>query len=353
MAGTTGESPTLSSAEDRGTDAPRGGALPRKAQGDRRRGSNSTRGHRGSHPKLVPARRRCRHAGDSLLQQAPAGRSIAGTSCAAADASAVPIILYNVPSRTAVDLLPGTVARLARHPRIVAIKEATASLSRARELLSVCPPEFVLLSGDDATAIDLMGVGARGVISVTANVAPRRMHEACRAALAGDMAEARAIDADLQPLHKDLFVEANPDTRQVGGWREWGSLGTQSACRWSNWQRRTTNPCCGRCGPPELPLRTKLHESGSSLSVDGCRRFDERLSFIQQAEPGLSHRPGIPARIVGAALEGPCGARFAQHGRRVGNPGRDRCTAAAGSSRHLLDIPPRYMPAPSNKAASG
>jgi 4-hydroxy-tetrahydrodipicolinate synthase len=129
---------------------------------------------------------------------------------AAADASAVPIILYNVPSRTAVDLLPGTVARLARHPRIVAIKEATASLSRAREIVGACPPEFVLLSGDDASAIDLMAVGARGVISVSANVAPHRMHEACKAALAGDLAGARVIDASLQPLHKDLFVEANP-----------------------------------------------------------------------------------------------------------------------------------------------
>jgi 4-hydroxy-tetrahydrodipicolinate synthase len=129
---------------------------------------------------------------------------------AAADASAAPVILYNVPSRTAVDLLPSTVARLARHPRIVAIKEATASLSRAREILSACPPEFVLLSGDDATAVDLMSAGARGVISVTANVAPRRMQEACKAALSGDLVEARAIDASLQPLHKDLFVEANP-----------------------------------------------------------------------------------------------------------------------------------------------
>jgi 4-hydroxy-tetrahydrodipicolinate synthase len=129
---------------------------------------------------------------------------------AAADASAVPVILYNVPSRTAVDLLPSTVARLARHPRIVAIKEATASLSRAREILGSCPAEFVLLSGDDATAIDLMGAGARGVISVSANVAPRRMHEACGAALAGDLPQARAIDATLQPLHKDLFVESSP-----------------------------------------------------------------------------------------------------------------------------------------------
>ena len=129
---------------------------------------------------------------------------------AAADASAVPVILYNVPSRTAVDLLPATVARLARHPQIVAIKEATGSLQRARETLSACPPEFTLLSGDDATAVDLMSVGARGVISVSANVAPRRMHEACAAALAGDLAAARAIDAGLQLLHRDLFVEANP-----------------------------------------------------------------------------------------------------------------------------------------------
>jgi 4-hydroxy-tetrahydrodipicolinate synthase len=129
---------------------------------------------------------------------------------AAADASAVPVILYNVPSRTAVDLLPSTVARLARHPRIVGIKEATASMSRAREIISICPAEFTVLSGDDATAIDLMSVGARGVISVTANVAPRRMHEAIAAALAGDLAKARAIDASLQSLHKDLFIESNP-----------------------------------------------------------------------------------------------------------------------------------------------
>jgi 4-hydroxy-tetrahydrodipicolinate synthase len=130
--------------------------------------------------------------------------------CAAADASAAPIILYNVPSRTAVDLLPSTIARLARHPRIVAVKEATASLSRAREILSMCPAEFTLLSGDDASAIELMSIGARGVISVSANVAPRRVREACSAALAGDLAGARLVDASLQPLHKDLFVESSP-----------------------------------------------------------------------------------------------------------------------------------------------
>ena len=129
---------------------------------------------------------------------------------AAADVSAVPVILYNVPGRTAVDLLPGTVARLSRHPRIVALKEATAAVARAHELLSVLPADFAVLSGDDATAVEFIGAGARGVISVTANVAPRRLRDACMTALGGDLAGARVIDADLQFLHRDLFVEANP-----------------------------------------------------------------------------------------------------------------------------------------------
>ncbi len=129
---------------------------------------------------------------------------------AAADASAVPVVLYNVPGRTAVDLAPATVARLARHPRIVALKEATPQLSRARELLAAVPADFAVLSGDDATAIEFIGAGAKGVISVTGNVAPRRLREACAAALGGDLSSARAIDSALQPLHRDLFIEANP-----------------------------------------------------------------------------------------------------------------------------------------------
>lgn len=128
----------------------------------------------------------------------------------AADASAAPVILYNVPSRTAVDLLPATVARLARHPRIVAVKEAVAQVSRARELVAAVPANFAVLSGDDASAVDFIGAGAKGVISVTANVAPRRLHEATAAALGGDLAKARAIDADLKLLHRDLFLDASP-----------------------------------------------------------------------------------------------------------------------------------------------
>jgi len=129
---------------------------------------------------------------------------------AAAEVSSKPIILYNVPSRTAVDLLPATVARLARHPRIVALKESSGSLARAQETLNLCPADFSVLSGDDANAIEWMAAGTRGVISVSANVVPGRMHAACAAALAGDFGTARAIDAELQPLHRDLFVEANP-----------------------------------------------------------------------------------------------------------------------------------------------
>jgi 4-hydroxy-tetrahydrodipicolinate synthase len=129
---------------------------------------------------------------------------------AAADASAVPVILYNVPARTGVDLLARTIARLAEHPRIVGVKDATGSLERAREILSLCPRDFILLSGDDAIAIDVIAAGGRGVISVTANVAARAMHEACAAALAGDLARARQIDAGLRALHQDLFIESSP-----------------------------------------------------------------------------------------------------------------------------------------------
>jgi 4-hydroxy-tetrahydrodipicolinate synthase len=125
-------------------------------------------------------------------------------------ASSVPVVLYNVPSRTAVDLLPPTVARLAKLPRIVAVKEAVASMERVRELVAVVPKEFAVLSGDDATAAAAIANGARGVISVTANVVPRAMAQLAAAALRGEREAALRLDEPLRALHEALFVEANP-----------------------------------------------------------------------------------------------------------------------------------------------
>ena len=129
---------------------------------------------------------------------------------AAAAAAAKPIVLYNVPSRTAVDMLPATVARLAKLPGVIGVKEAVAQMSRVRELIDATPKGFVVLSGDDATAREALGNGARGVISVTANVAPRAMSDMVAAALAGEAGRARQLDAPLEGLHRELFVETNP-----------------------------------------------------------------------------------------------------------------------------------------------
>lgn len=129
---------------------------------------------------------------------------------AVAEAVDIPQILYNVPGRTACDLLPATVARLAEVPNIIGIKEATGKLERAEEIIRLCGPDFLLYSGDDATACEFCLSGGHGVISVTANVAPRLMHEMCVAARARDRETALAIDARLAALHRDLFVESNP-----------------------------------------------------------------------------------------------------------------------------------------------
>lgn len=129
---------------------------------------------------------------------------------AVAEAVDIPQILYNVPSRTACDMQPATVARLARVPNIVGIKEATGDLSRLTAIREQCGKDFLLFSGDDATACEFMLQGGNGVISVTANVAPKLMHDLCVLAAGGDAAGAQAIDEKLQPLHRDLFVEANP-----------------------------------------------------------------------------------------------------------------------------------------------
>ncbi|HTT07412.1 MAG TPA: 4-hydroxy-tetrahydrodipicolinate synthase [Gammaproteobacteria bacterium] len=127
-----------------------------------------------------------------------------------AERVAIPQILYNVPGRTACDMQPETVARLARVPNIIGIKEATGDMGRLDRIRSSCGDKFLLFSGDDATATEFMLRGGHGVISVTANVAPKAMHELCVQARRGDRGQATHTDTRLAGLHKELFCEANP-----------------------------------------------------------------------------------------------------------------------------------------------
>jgi 4-hydroxy-tetrahydrodipicolinate synthase len=129
---------------------------------------------------------------------------------AIAEAVDLPMVLYNVPGRTVADMLHATVLRLAQVPGIVGIKEATGNIERAQWLIREVPAGFAVYSGDDPTAVALMLCGGQGNISVTANVAPRLMHELCIAAISGNARSAMKIQLQLLPLHKHLFVEANP-----------------------------------------------------------------------------------------------------------------------------------------------
>lgn len=129
---------------------------------------------------------------------------------AIAEEGGLPVILYNVPGRTVADIADDTVMRLAELPGVVGLKDATGDVGRGAALLGRLPEDFAVYSGNDDAALALMAVGAHGVISVTANVAPAEMARMCAAMLAGDLAEANALNRRLMPLHRDLFVEANP-----------------------------------------------------------------------------------------------------------------------------------------------
>jgi 4-hydroxy-tetrahydrodipicolinate synthase len=129
---------------------------------------------------------------------------------AIAEAVDIPQLLYNVPGRTACDLLPATVKRLAEIDNIIGIKEAVGEMTRIRDLIALASDKFAIYSGDDATAMELILMGGKGTISVTANVAPKAMHEMCVLALKGDRAGAEAINQRLIGLHKQLFIEPNP-----------------------------------------------------------------------------------------------------------------------------------------------
>jgi 4-hydroxy-tetrahydrodipicolinate synthase len=209
VGGTTGESPTVA-ADELATLIGRAktrvaGRMPVIAGS----GGNST-------TRSVALSRAAVEAGaDALLvvtpyYNRPTQEGLYRHFTAIADTAGAPVILYNVPSRTSCDLLPETVARLATHRRIIGIKEATGDVARGEAVRRLCPEHFLLLSGDDPTAVALMRIGARGVISVTANVVPRAMHEVCTAALAGRFDQAAALDRHIVPLHQALFVEPNP-----------------------------------------------------------------------------------------------------------------------------------------------
>jgi 4-hydroxy-tetrahydrodipicolinate synthase len=207
--GTTGESATLDEDEHcaviRRTVEFAAGRLPVIAG----TGANSTR-------EAITLTRCAREAGaDAALlvtpyYNKPTQQGLYLHHKAVAEAVDIPQILYNVPGRTACDMLPETVARLAEVGNIIGLKEATGDLARVARLRADCGPDFALYSGDDATACEFMLRGGDGVISVTANVAPRLMQALCEAALAGDRERAESIDGRLAALHRDLFVQSNP-----------------------------------------------------------------------------------------------------------------------------------------------
>ena len=209
IAGTTGESATLTHDEHlellaRSCDLA-GGRIPIIAG----TGSNSTR----QTLELSTEASRLAVAGLLIVTpyyNKPTQEGLERHYTTIADGVARPILLYNVPGRTAVDLKPETVIALARHPRIAGIKDASADLARVGVLRSACGSGFALLSGDDATAREFMLAGGDGVISVTGNVVPMAMRALCDAARAGLREAAAAIDEPLADLHRDLFVESNP-----------------------------------------------------------------------------------------------------------------------------------------------
>jgi 4-hydroxy-tetrahydrodipicolinate synthase len=209
VVGTTGESPTVNLAEHceliRVVVEQAAGRLPVIAG----TGANST-------AEAIELTRFAHRAGaDAALSvvpyyNRPGQEGLYRHFRAIAEAVDIPLILYNVPGRTVADLSNETTLRLADVPNIVGIKDATGNMDRGVELIVRSPPGFAVYSGDDASACALMLMGAQGDISVVANVAPRLMHEMCRAAVAGNAAEARALNARLIGLHRQLFCEANP-----------------------------------------------------------------------------------------------------------------------------------------------
>ena len=209
VVGTTGESPTVSMAENceliRVAAEHAAGRVPVMAG----TGANNTAEaiELGRFAKQVGAD--C-HLSVVPYYNKPSQEGIYRHFRAVAEAVDLPLVLYNVPSRTVADMQPETVLRLAQVPGIVGVKEASGDIARAGWLVKQAPKGFLVYSGDDSTAIALMLLGGHGNVSVTANVAPRLMHEMCMAAIEGDVRRAREIHLRLLPLHKQLFCEPSP-----------------------------------------------------------------------------------------------------------------------------------------------
>jgi 4-hydroxy-tetrahydrodipicolinate synthase len=209
VGGTTGESPTVSEEEQHHLLKRARARLGQKVALLAGLGSSST---------AATVERTRRLSGlqlDGLLVVTPAynkptQEGLYQHFAAIAQVAPAPVMLYNVPGRTCVDMLPPTVERLAKLAGVVAIKEAHGTVDRIRDLCAILPPGFDVLSGDDATARESTLAGGCGVVSVTANVVPQAMHDMIAAARQGDAAQAAALDAPLAALHQALFVEANP-----------------------------------------------------------------------------------------------------------------------------------------------
>ena len=209
VVGTTGESPTVSVNEHcdiiRVAVAHAAGRVPIMAGA----GANSTR-------EAIELTRFSKEVGaDCTLQvvpyyNKPSQEGIYQHFLAIAEAVDLPVVLYNVPGRTVADMQPETALRLATVPGIVGVKEASGNIERAAQLIKHAPAGFSIYSGDDGTAVALMLLGGHGNVSVTANVAPRLMHDLCVAAMAGDVTQARSLHFRLLSLHKQLFCEPSP-----------------------------------------------------------------------------------------------------------------------------------------------
>ena len=209
VVGTTGESPTVTMAENceiiRVAVEHAAGRVPIMAG----TGANSTR-------EAIELTRFARQAGASChlsvvpYYNRPSQEGIYRHFKAIVEAVDLPLVLYNVPSRTVADMQPETTLRLAQLPGVVGIKEATGNIERAAWLIREAPPGFSVYSGDDGSAVALMLLGGQGNVSVTANVAPRLMHDLCMAAIEGDARRAAALHLRLLPLHRQLFCEPSP-----------------------------------------------------------------------------------------------------------------------------------------------